>query len=455
MAGEKEKKAKPASKPTSIEWDVKDIIIVLIVILSLWNVLPSFPKYLSELPRDTFLGRLDSLFRGNGSGLPEFKGVGADVSSNGDTNIYDTPGGAIIGVQKDGAKGKVVEGPVKVGGENYWKVDYEDGTDGWVKESDLTWPPANRAVDSPVKTYKPTSVYDGANGNFLGEQPEGVKGKVIDGPIQIGGENWWKIDFESGVDGWVKESDLAWLTPTNSVGTPIETKKDTEFYSTPGEGLLGSKSPGSTGKIIGGPVYKNGEWWWNVEFDDGNTGWVRASDIGEGSTPRSMVGKIFDTTIFVLKIVALVVSIIFISAVIYTVIKSSEVGSIISKSVAVDPEAKTLANGKADVSPQNKKWARVNEHIQSENPGDWRLAILECDIILAEMLEKMGYVGDSVGEILKGIEKSDFTSIEAAWEAHRVRNIIAHEGSDFMLSKREAERIVTLYRQVFEEFKFI
>ncbi|MCR4311513.1 MAG: hypothetical protein NUV54_03055 [Candidatus Taylorbacteria bacterium] len=103
----------------------------------------------------------------------------------------------------------------------------------------------------------------------------------------------------------------------------------------------------------------------------------------------------------------------------------------------------------------NQRWQKIAEHINSHHSGDWRLAILECDIILDEMLTKMGYHGETLSDRLKGVEKSDFLTIDKAWEAHRVRNVIAHEGSNFEISEREAKRIVSLYEEVFKEFKFI
>jgi hypothetical protein len=103
----------------------------------------------------------------------------------------------------------------------------------------------------------------------------------------------------------------------------------------------------------------------------------------------------------------------------------------------------------------DKRWYKVVEHLDSDNESDWRLAILEADLILEEMLNKMGYFGDSIGERLKSIEKSDFNSIDKAWEAHRIRNLIVHEGSNFKMSNREARRTVHLYEQVFKEFHLI
>lgn len=103
----------------------------------------------------------------------------------------------------------------------------------------------------------------------------------------------------------------------------------------------------------------------------------------------------------------------------------------------------------------NQKWEKVLTHINSNNPSDWKLAILECDIMLSDILEKMGYMQESIGEKLKSIEPSDFTNIEAAWEAHKIRNAIAHEGSEFMINEREAKRVIGLYELVFREFEYI
>src|SRR3989344_169465 len=98
------------------------------------------------------------------------------------------------------------------------------------------------------------------------------------------------------------------------------------------------------------------------------------------------------------------------------------------------------------------KWEKVKTHIESENENDWRQAIIEADIILGDLLTKMGYRGEGIGEQLKRIEKADFESIDQAWEAHKARNMIAHEGLSSPLTKSEAKKIIDLYRKVFEEF---
>lgn len=108
-----------------------------------------------------------------------------------------------------------------------------------------------------------------------------------------------------------------------------------------------------------------------------------------------------------------------------------------------------------DVSRTQMRWNRIMEQIHSDNEQSWRLAILECDIMLNELLDTLGYRGETMGDKMRGVERGDFNTIDLAWEAHRARNKIAHEGSDLLLNMREARRILGLYEQVFREFRFL
>lgn len=101
------------------------------------------------------------------------------------------------------------------------------------------------------------------------------------------------------------------------------------------------------------------------------------------------------------------------------------------------------------------RWDSATKHISSDNPNDWKQAIIEADIILDDLLNKMGYSGDSIGDKLKKVASGDMKSLNEAWEAHKVRNQIAHEGSTFTLNHHEAKNVINMYRKVFEEFYYI
>ncbi len=119
------------------------------------------------------------------------------------------------------------------------------------------------------------------------------------------------------------------------------------------------------------------------------------------------------------------------------------------------PQGSEAGGDMAATEAENPKWKLVQEHINSDDPNKWKLAILESDIILADLLDSLQLPGDGVGEKLKAVEKSDFNTIEDAWEAHKIRNAIAHEGSDFLINAREAKRVIGLYENVFTEFEII
>ncbi len=104
---------------------------------------------------------------------------------------------------------------------------------------------------------------------------------------------------------------------------------------------------------------------------------------------------------------------------------------------------------------KNGRWNQVIAHLNSPNENDWRLAIIEADVMLDEMLRAEGYVGDSIGDMLKGVDKSDMKTLDAAWEAHKIRNEIVHSGSDYQLNEHQAKHVMRLYEAVFKEFDMI
>lgn len=104
---------------------------------------------------------------------------------------------------------------------------------------------------------------------------------------------------------------------------------------------------------------------------------------------------------------------------------------------------------------RSKKWDRIVDFASSDNENDWRQAILEADIMLDGLLEEKGYTGADLGERLHGAAVGDFVTLNEAWEAHKVRNKVAHQGATLNLPKREVIRVLGMYEKVFREFNYI
>jgi hypothetical protein len=102
----------------------------------------------------------------------------------------------------------------------------------------------------------------------------------------------------------------------------------------------------------------------------------------------------------------------------------------------------------------NSKWSVIEAHMASGSEAEWRLAILEADNMLAELLKTLPIAGIDVGEKLTNADRKYFQSLEDAWEAHKVRNRIAHDGSDFLVTEHLARKTIGQFKNVFTEFEY-
>ena len=104
---------------------------------------------------------------------------------------------------------------------------------------------------------------------------------------------------------------------------------------------------------------------------------------------------------------------------------------------------------------RNDRWEQIDTLFNSEHQGDWRLAIIEADGMLEDLIVRLGYSGENLGERLKNIQNGDFPDLQAAWEVHLVRNKIAHEGLAYHLAERDKRHIHNTYRRIFTNAGFI
>ena len=102
------------------------------------------------------------------------------------------------------------------------------------------------------------------------------------------------------------------------------------------------------------------------------------------------------------------------------------------------------------------QWEVILEHVNSESPAEWKIAILEADNMLDEVLEDMGYVGETVAEKLKAMSKTKIASYQDMWDGHLLRNQIAHGGAiDMELSKKTARDTIAKFGKAFKELGYL
>jgi hypothetical protein len=106
-------------------------------------------------------------------------------------------------------------------------------------------------------------------------------------------------------------------------------------------------------------------------------------------------------------------------------------------------------------SASNESWKHIREELLSSNSSDWKLAIIEADIYMDRVLDDQGFHGDTTSDKLKQVTPDKLGSISIAWEVHKIRNRIAHDGAAFVVTQPEARRILSYYEIIFTDLGVI
>ncbi len=161
---------------------------------------------------------------------------------------------------------------------------------------------------------------------------------------------------------------------------------------------------------------------------------------------------IYDTDwerlLFWAQIISGVLSLLFFAGIVILAIKINVLGkAAILFSEAVNSSAipkKRLA----------RRWEAIQKKLAMGDEANLRLAVIDADKLLDELLMRMGYHGKSMGERLEKITPGQFPRIQEMWEAHKLRNRIVHDTEHFP-TKDEVEHALKTYGAVLEELEVI
>ena len=97
-----------------------------------------------------------------------------------------------------------------------------------------------------------------------------------------------------------------------------------------------------------------------------------------------------------------------------------------------------------------RRWQKIMQRLDSDSESEYKLAIMEADTLLDEVLQKMRVSGTNVDERLQKVTQLMLPSIEELRVAHQVRNSIVYD-VDYRLGLQEARRVLGIYQKSFEE----
>lgn len=106
----------------------------------------------------------------------------------------------------------------------------------------------------------------------------------------------------------------------------------------------------------------------------------------------------------------------------------------------------------ADFKKFKENWQAVLYHLNSNNESDWKLAVIEADKLVDDLLVQKGYKGESLAERLSFVNKKELKSLGLLWEAHKIRNRITHQ-SGFKLDYNQASKAISYYEEALKDLR--
>lgn len=159
-------------------------------------------------------------------------------------------------------------------------------------------------------------------------------------------------------------------------------------------------------------------------------------------------------TILVWKIIAGIISVASIGAMAVTVFLSMQYRVRVSTNKKLAPVTRPAgapATGTGKVV--RNEWMQFLERAAKVSPTEARMLVIEADSIADLALQRLGIVGEDMGERMKSLDRS-FPHLERFWELHKLRNNLAHNPG-MQIEVAELERAIHSYHYILMELGVI
>lgn len=160
---------------------------------------------------------------------------------------------------------------------------------------------------------------------------------------------------------------------------------------------------------------------------------------------REAAGAYLGPRLYIFQLMSLVISGVLIWGIIYTVSKSGWLNK------RIENWMDFLGVGDVGKRRQLRAWNQIVKRIKTNDMSNWKVAILEADKILDDIIKASGFRADTHDERIKQVMPEVLSNIEQIREAHRVRNRIAQE-PDFTITREEAIATLKIYKAAFQEY---
>jgi hypothetical protein len=99
-----------------------------------------------------------------------------------------------------------------------------------------------------------------------------------------------------------------------------------------------------------------------------------------------------------------------------------------------------------------KQWVKITARLDKKDEAEYKLAVIEADALLDDILKGMGHEGDTMSEKLKKVKEEEIPNLDEVWMAHKIRNSVVHD-PEYKLDYDETKRAIKAYEQALRDLE--
>ena len=160
-----------------------------------------------------------------------------------------------------------------------------------------------------------------------------------------------------------------------------------------------------------------------------------------------LISPTFSGWLLILKILFIIIALILLGFVIFALVKTLWL-----KRIWIWDVVEFFSFRPYGVRKVVKAWAKITARLETGLESEYKLAVIEADSILNDILKRLGFGGETLGERLEKLTAATIPNLEQVWEAHKIRNNIVHD-PDYRLTLDEARKVLGIYEQALRDLE--
>ncbi|MDI6591760.1 MAG: hypothetical protein QME61_02390 [Patescibacteria group bacterium] len=162
-----------------------------------------------------------------------------------------------------------------------------------------------------------------------------------------------------------------------------------------------------------------------------------------------IISPVFSGWLLILKIIFIGFSLFFLIFILIALIKTTWLRKIILEDLFEFLTYRPYETRKA-----MKAWSKITKRLKTKRESEYKLALIEADSMLDNVLKNLGYKGENLKERLKLVSAETVSNIEKLLEAHEICGHIIND-PDYRLTLEETEKVLNIYHQALKDLQVL